>query len=132
MRRSPEGVNGAILTALDRTHPASFSAPVVQLLRRDWHYDGPLITDDFSMGAVYRSREGLAEAGVAALNAGVDLVLVSYDTDQYYAVMHALLAADRGGRLPPEALRQSNERLTRASAAMARPVPNGPGLSSRR
>jgi beta-N-acetylhexosaminidase len=118
------------LTALDRTHPASFSGPVVKLLRQDWHYDGPLITDNFSMGAVYRSRQGIAEASVAALNAGVDLILVSYDTDQYYAVMHALLAADRDGLLRPEALRQSDERLTRTAGTIVRPVPNGPGLSS--
>src|SRR5262249_24926924 len=88
------------LTALDRAQPASFSAPVVAgLLRADWHCNGPLITDDFSMAAVYRSQGGLAEASVSALNAGVDLILVSYDTDQYYTIVHALLAADPDGRL---------------------------------
>jgi beta-N-acetylhexosaminidase len=120
------------LTALDREHPVSFSRPAVAgLLRGDWHYDGVLITDDFSMGAVYRSREGIADAAVAAINAGVDLILVSFDTDQYYAAMHGLLAADRGGRLQPEALRQSDERLSRAAAALASPLPTRPGLSSR-
>ena len=73
------------------------------------------------MGAVYRSRDGLAEAAVAAINAGVDLVLVSFDTDQFYAVMHSLLAADREKRLQAEALRQSDERLSRAEAP-ARPA----------
>ena len=121
------------LTALDRAHAASFSAPVIAgLLRRDWHYEGPLITDDFGMAAVYRSRQGIAEASVAALNAGVDLILVSYDTDQYYAVMQGLLTANHDGRLRPEALRESDERLTRAAGATARPGRNGPGLSSRR
>src|SRR5262249_35054657 len=66
------------LTALDRENPVSFSrAAVAKLLRGDWHYGGLLVTDDFSMGAVYRSRDGIAEAAVAAINAGVDLVLVS-------------------------------------------------------
>ncbi|MBV8753589.1 MAG: glycoside hydrolase family 3 protein [Hyphomicrobiales bacterium] len=102
------------LSELDRAHPVSFSqAAVTTLLRGDWHYGGVLVTDDFSMDAVYRSRDGIAEAAVAALNAGVDLVLVSYDTDQFYAVMHGLLAAQRDGRLQPEALRQSEERLSR-------------------
>jgi len=67
------------------------------------------------MGAVYRSRDGIFEAAVAAINAGVDLVLVSYDTDQFYAVVDGLLAAERDGRLQPEALRQSNERLSRVA-----------------
>ena len=109
------------LTALDRERPVSFSAPVVaKLLRGDWHYGGVLITDDFSMAAVYRSHDGIADAAVAALNAGVDLVLVSFDTDQFYPVMHSLLAADREGRLRPEALRQSDERLSRAEPASRR------------
>jgi beta-N-acetylhexosaminidase len=121
------------LTALDRAHAVSFSAPVVAgLLRRDWHYDGPLITDDFGMAAVYRSHQGTAEASVAALNAGVDLILVSYDTDQYYAVMQGLLTAYREGRLPSAALQESDERLSRAASGNARPDRNGPGLSSRR
>jgi len=108
------------LTALDPSRPVSFSDPAVaRLLRGEWHYRGVLITDDFSMGAVYRSRDGIAGAAVAALNAGVDLVLVSFDTDQFYPVMHGLLTADREGRLQPEALRQSEERLSRAAAPPA-------------
>jgi beta-N-acetylhexosaminidase len=106
------------LTALDRERPVSFSGPVVaKLLRGKWHYGGILITDDFSMAAVYRSRDGIADAAVAALNAGVDLVLVSFDTDQFYSVMDGLLAADREGRLQPEALLRSDERLSRAAAS---------------
>jgi beta-N-acetylhexosaminidase len=65
------------------------------------------------MGAVYRSHDGIADAAVATINAGVDLVLVSFDTDQLYGVMHGLLAAERNGRLRPEALQESNERLSR-------------------
>jgi beta-N-acetylhexosaminidase len=104
------------LTTIDREHPVSFShAVVATLLRGDWHYRGILVTDDFGMGAVYRSHDGIAEAAVAAINAGVDLVLVSYDTDQFYTVMHGLLAAERDGRLQPEAVRQSDERLSRVA-----------------
>lgn len=115
------------LTAIDRAHPVSFSqAAVAKLLRGDWHYGGVLVTDDFSMGAVYRSREGIADAAVVALNAGVDLVLVSFDTDQFYAVMHGLLAAERDGRLQPEALRQSDERLSRAAGSFTEPHQSDP------
>ena len=93
----------------------SFSQPVVAgLIRGTWQHDGILVTDDFCMFAVTKSRDGIGGASVAALNAGVDLILVSYDADQYYPVMHALLQADRDGRLRPEALRQSQARLSRA------------------
>jgi beta-N-acetylhexosaminidase len=105
----------ARLVAIDTTMPASLSQPVVaQLLRGEWKHDGVLITDDFSMGAVYNAPGGLDAAGVAALNAGVDLILISYDTDQFYPVMHEILRADATGRLQPAKLARSARRLDRA------------------
>ena len=117
----------ARLTTVDGKRPVSFSPAVVAgMIRGAWHHDGILITDDFCMGAVTGSPEGIGGAGVAALNAGVDLILVSYDPDQYYPVVHALLRADRDGRLRPQVLRQSEERLNRVARAgngvLARPA----------
>src|SRR5262245_19769794 len=104
----------ARLTALDRTRPVSFSQSVVRgLLRTDWGYDGVLMTDDFSMGAVTRSRDGIGGASVEALNAGVDLILVSYDPDQFYLVMHALMRAAGAGVLREDALAESTRRLAK-------------------
>ncbi|MGA7489768.1 MAG: glycoside hydrolase family 3 N-terminal domain-containing protein, partial [Xanthobacteraceae bacterium] len=83
----------ARLTALDPERPVSFSHAVVgDLLRQTWHHDGVLVTDDFSMGAVYASKQGIAVAAIAALNVGVDLILIAYDPAQYFGVMDALLA----------------------------------------
>jgi beta-N-acetylhexosaminidase len=104
----------ARLTAVDAARPVSFSQAVVRgLLRTDWGYDGLLITDDFSMGAVTRSPEGIGGGSVEALNAGVDLILVSYDPDQFYLVMYALIGAARAGVLRTDALGQSDQRLAR-------------------
>jgi beta-N-acetylhexosaminidase len=108
----------ARLTAIDRDMPASLSQPVVAgLLRGEWQHDGVLITDDFSMGAVYAAPGGLAAGAVAALNAGVDLILISYDAEQFYPVMHALLRADAAGRLQRAQLGRSAGRLDRARGA---------------
>jgi beta-N-acetylhexosaminidase len=117
------------LAAIDRERPASFSAPVVSgLLRGNWKYDGILVTDDFSMGAAYRSDGGLASASVSALRAGVDLILISYDPDQYFPVVHALLRAQALGSqalgsqalgaLPREALDRSDRRLSAAMGGL--------------
>jgi beta-N-acetylhexosaminidase len=105
----------ARLTAVDAARPVSFSQAVVRgLLRTDWGYDGLLMTDDFSMGAVTRSPEGIGGGSVEALNAGVDLILVSYDPDQLYLVMYALIGAARAGALRTDALHQSDQRLAKA------------------
>ncbi len=109
----------ARLTEVDRDRPASFSNAVVTGLLRDaWKHDGVLVTDDFSMGAVTLSREGVAGGAVAALNAGVDLLLVSYDPDQYFPMMYALLAAAREGRLRADMLEASDARLRRAAVPL--------------
>jgi beta-N-acetylhexosaminidase len=102
------------LTDVDSERPASISAPVIAgMLRGEWKYDGVLITDDFSMGAIYASSAGMENSSIEALNAGVDLILISYDPDQYYRVMYALLHADEQGRLSPELLQRSDRRLSR-------------------
>jgi beta-N-acetylhexosaminidase len=100
------------LPEIDPLHPVSFSQPVVgQILRGRWRHQGVLITDDFSMGAVYNSDEGVGGAAVAALNAGVDLILISFDPDLYYGVMGALLTAARENRLDWAMLNRSSARL---------------------
>ena len=63
------------------------------------------------MAAIYRSHVGIEGGAVQAINAGVDLILVSFDPDQYYLVMHALLDAYRDGQLRRDALNESDQRL---------------------
>lgn len=103
-------VGHAHLKAVDDKNPASISKPVIGILRQ-WSNNGVLITDDFSMGAIYRSAEGITGAGISALNAGIDLILISYDFDQFYPVMHALLKAQRDNALNSAALAESERRL---------------------
>jgi beta-N-acetylhexosaminidase len=111
----------ARLAALDPDNPVSMSPAVIAgLLRHAWKYDGVLITDNFSMMAVFLSPKGMDEGSVAALNAGVDLILVSYDPDQYYRVMYALLKADEQGRLDELTLQQSKRRLKHAMMTLSR------------
>jgi beta-N-acetylhexosaminidase len=102
----------ARLAALDAERPVSFSAAVVSgLIRETWHHDGVLITDDFCMGAAYASKEGIGAASVAALDAGVDLLLIAYDPAQYFTMMDAVLVAEREGRLREAVLGRSSGRL---------------------
>jgi len=103
------------LGAIDGDHPVSASPAVIAgLIREQWKYNGILITDNFTMMAIYRSNGGIDNAGIQALNAGVDLILISWDTDQYYRVMYALVKADEKGDLHRHALKLSDRRLSRS------------------
>ncbi|WP_041286773.1 glycoside hydrolase family 3 N-terminal domain-containing protein [Desulfomonile tiedjei] len=109
----------ARLTAIDKERPVSMSPKVIAgLIRGTWKHDGVLITDNFSMLAVYRSKIGMDNGSIEALNAGVDLILISYDPDQYYRVMYTLLQADKEGKLDQDILKQSDRRLERAIRAL--------------
>lgn len=100
------------LSAIDAGDPASFSTRIIDgLVRKEWGYEGLLITDDLSMGAVRRDKRGVGTAAVKALNAGADLLLVSFSDRDLDTVMTALIQAERSGGLDATARAASLERL---------------------
>lgn len=113
-------IGHATLSAVDPDKPASLSRRVVQQIVRDgWQHDGILITDDLSMGAV--ARHGLCSAGVDAVGAGIDLLLVSYDIEQYFTVLHCLMHALRDGNVDRALLETSDRRLERLGGTLGKP-----------
>jgi beta-N-acetylhexosaminidase len=98
------------LTGVDAAVPVSQSRRMVSgLHQHGWRLAGIAITDDLSMGAVEHS--GLCPAVEGALNAGVDLLLVSWDTDKVYPSLQCALDALKEGRLDAKMLEQSASRL---------------------
>lgn len=101
-----------VLTAMDGDNPVSFSKKAVQqIFRTSWQYEGALITDDLTMRSAY--QYGLCEVTVKALNAGVDLLLISYDYEQFYEAMHCAARAYENGALDKKMLDDSRHRLSR-------------------
>jgi len=99
-----------VMPEIDARHAASHSAAVVgDLLRGSWGYQGILITDDLNMGAVYGL--GIGRVASEALAAGVDLLLVSYDPEQYFRAMHGAAVALRKGQIDEQKLMDSRRRL---------------------
>lgn len=110
-------IGHAKLMAVDPENAASFSQKVVsEIIRKNWQHDGILITDDFGMEAVYGSKDGLENATVKSINAGVDFILLSYDKNLYYDAMYALMKAAETGKLDAQVLRKSGERIDRFSS----------------
>ena len=116
------------LMAVDADTPVSLSSKVVTgMLRGDWKHTGVLVTDDITMRAAYasgkkRSLGSAAAATVRALNAGVDLVLISFDTDQVYPVLEALADAYGNRTLARDQLAASSARLAPLIARLSEPA----------
>ncbi|HTC97639.1 MAG TPA: glycoside hydrolase family 3 N-terminal domain-containing protein [Bradyrhizobium sp.] len=101
------------LTAVDPGRPASHSKAVIDgIIRKQWNYQGVIITDDLVMGAVY--GRNICTAVVEALNAGVDLLLVAFDSTQFYRIFACAADAAAQNKLDPDMLRASEARLDRA------------------
>ncbi|SMH47671.1 beta-N-acetylhexosaminidase [Azospirillum lipoferum] len=114
-------VGHAIVAAVDPDRPASHSRRLIDgVIRREWGFDGPIVTDDLVMTPVY--QYGLCRAVAEALNAGVDYLLVAFDGRQFYRAMACALDAGKRGELDGAMLAASRARLPQAPADAAAEV----------
>ncbi|MDX2289015.1 MAG: glycoside hydrolase family 3 N-terminal domain-containing protein [Hyphomicrobiaceae bacterium] len=121
------------LVDVDPDKPATLSQKVIGgIVRRDWAHDGLVISDDLYMGAIRHAPGGLTAAAIDALNAGTDLLLVEHMGRHILEMLHALVTAEKDGRLNVRLLAESQARLDRIAARFAtapfadgepRPVP---------
>lgn len=87
-----------IYTSLDEL-PASVSPQVIKnLLRQELGFQGLVITDDMEMGAL-TSMYDFSEMGVAAVNAGVDILLVCHNYEHQKQVYQGVLEAVKTNKL---------------------------------
>ena len=98
---------------IDPERPATLSPELLGgILRRDWGYDGVVITDALMMKAV-AERFGYARSAVMAIDAGADMVLAQGSLDEQLVAINALREAFADGRLTAEQGATANRRLDR-------------------
>ncbi|MBQ9069326.1 MAG: glycoside hydrolase family 3 protein [Eggerthellaceae bacterium] len=96
--------------------PATFSHELVtDVLRGQLGFDGVVVTDAMGMGAATAAFTD-AEAGVRAVEAGVDLVLMPMDLDASY---QGLLSAVQQGTIPESRIDESVTRILRMKLSYA-------------
>jgi beta-N-acetylhexosaminidase len=111
-----------VFDALDARLPATLSRPVLDLLREQCGFDGCVLSDDFEMKAV-AEHFPLEEAVPAAVDAGVDGVLVCHRADLQHRAIDLLRGAVERGAVSRERLAQARARLA-ALLRWAGPAPD--------
>lgn len=87
--------------------PATVSRPIVTgLLKEELGFDGLVMTDCMEMNAVSQTL-GSGEAAVQAINAGVDLILVSHELHYQEEVYQRVLQACQTGEISSERLNEA-------------------------
>lgn len=96
---------------IDSEAPASFSKVIIgEQLRGTLGYDGVVITDDLTMGAIAK-HYGIAEAAVASVEAGTDILLVAHGYVTAKEVYDKLLQTVRDGHLSESRIDESVRRI---------------------
>jgi len=126
-----EGLADSVMTAhvfnrgLDPWNPATLSRfTIKRYLRGKLGYKGLVVSDDLLMGAI-RQRYGVEEASILALQASVDMLLISQNQGRVERgaaerVTAAIRSAIADGRLSPKALAAAVDRVRALRSRIAR------------
>jgi beta-N-acetylhexosaminidase len=111
-----------VFEPLDPRRPATLSRPVIDLLRQDCGYDGCVVSDDLEMSAVAKHFP-LEEAVPAALDAGLDALMVCHRADVAHRAIDLARRAVEEGAVPRARLAEARRRVE-ALVAWAGPPPD--------
>ncbi len=100
-----------LMTQIDPQYPATLSNMVItKLLREEIGFEGVVITDDMTMGAIVKYY-GIGEASVLAIRAGNDIVMIAHDKSEQIAAIDSIKQAIDNGILTEERIDQSVYRI---------------------
>lgn len=100
-----------LLPEIDKENPSSMSKTIItDILREKMKFQGLVITDDMTMGAIMKNYE-IGEASVKSVLAGTDIVLVCHGKDKQIQVIEALKKAAAEGRITEERIDESVYRI---------------------
>lgn len=104
-------VSHIMLPKIDEKEPATLSKTIItDILRKDMNYNGVVVTDDMTMGAIINNYD-IGEAAVKSINAGVDIVMVCHQYENVIKVIDAIKEAVKNGTITEERLDKSVERI---------------------
>jgi beta-glucosidase len=102
-----------LIPSLDPEYPATLSSRILLgELSKTLGFEGLIVTDALVMGAI-ANRYGVNEAPVLAVEAGADILMMPLDPE---GAIRAICAAVETGRISPECIRASVERIWHAKA----------------
>jgi beta-N-acetylhexosaminidase len=109
-----------VYPALDAERPASLSPQAYRLLREDVGFEGVAVTDDLAMEGATRGGTP-AQAAVAAVEAGADLLVISSAPQEQADAYDAVVAAVESGRIPRQRIDESVRRISEVKGRYLRP-----------
>ena len=111
-------------TSANSAEPGTFSKSLLQgWLRERLNYRGLVISDDLLMKGA-QENHNLGESVVTALNAGVDLVMVSWSFKSQRQAVDAVFSALRSGKISESLLREKIGRIQKTKLVIGDSPPS--------
>lgn len=100
-----------LLPKIDQNYPSSMSKEVITgILREQIGFDGVVMTDDMTMGAI-ANHYNMGQAAVAAVKAGNDIVLMAHGFSNVTSAIEAIKAAVNNGEISEAQINESVRRI---------------------
>jgi len=100
-------VGHILFPKIDPQNPATFSKIMItELLKEGLEFNGLVITDDMTMGAIIKHYD-IGDAAVKSVLAGSDIILVAHEYEKAKEVIHALKEAVANDRITKNRLDES-------------------------
>ncbi|WP_088068922.1 beta-N-acetylhexosaminidase [Gottfriedia luciferensis] len=96
-----------LMKKLDSNYPASMSKTVItDLLRKQYGYNGVVITDDMSMGAIAK-HYSLSNAAVRSINAGSNIILIGHGNNNVKTIFNSIYTAVNNRQISEDTINKS-------------------------
>ncbi|HEY9060397.1 MAG TPA: beta-N-acetylhexosaminidase [Pseudobacteroides sp.] len=100
-----------LIKKMDAIYPASMSEKIVtNILRQNMGFNGVVMTDDLTMGAILKNYN-IGNAAVKSINAGCDILLVCHGYNKEVSVIETIKEAVQKGIISKERLNESVYRI---------------------
>lgn len=100
----------------EANRPTTLSDEVLRVLLDEMEFQGVILSDSMSMGAITKDGRTIPEASVVAVRAGVDMLLIT-SPEQALATQNRLELAVQQGEIPLERIHDAVERILTVKAA---------------
>lgn len=111
-----EGADGIMVghilfPELDRDNPATLSEEIIKnILREKIGYDGVVISDDMTMGAIMKNYN-IEDASIQFLKAGGDIILICHGYENQLKVINSIKEEIKNGNISKEELDEKVYRI---------------------
>lgn len=99
-----------VYPAIDSGRPASLSPEAIGMLREELGFEGVVVTDDLAMAGASGGGT-VAEAAVAAVEAGADLLIISSPPQEQADAYDAVVGAVESGGIPRDRVEEAARRI---------------------